>query len=465
MSRTWSRNLSEYSKLSRRELELRLAIEQHNLTFSQWYQLRKPADYGFPRHIKYLCDIADKVIKGELQNVAISMPPGHGKSQTITTRLPVYWAQRHPKDAIVFTGYSQDFADRELSRPAREMAAELGILDQSSNAMSTWRLTNGARLVARGVGSAPTGINPISLLVCDDPIKDRAQAESAIERGNIWDWWQGSIVQRFYPRTKAFVIATRWHHDDLIGRLQDQADSSWTFINLPAIAEENDALGRQPGEALWQEVKPLSFLEQVRQQMGEYNFQALFQGRPSIREGAIFKVDRFVYIDAADVPPMVELVRKWDVAASSGKGDWTAGVKLGKDAQGRIYILDVIRGQWASDQRNAMMQQVAQADGQQVRVVVPEDPGSAGKDAALNFIRLFNGYNIKAIRETGSKELRADGLASQVNAGNVALVRQPWNTAFVDELRQFPTGKNDDQVDAAAGAYNELFKTKNVWDW
>jgi predicted phage terminase large subunit-like protein len=331
--------------------------------------------------------------------------------------------------------------------------------------MEEWRLTNGARLVARGVGSAPTGINPISLLVCDDPIKDRAQAESAIERGNIWDWWQGSIVQRFYPRTKAFVIATRWHHDDLIGRLQDQADSSWTFINLPAIAEENDALGRQPGEALWQEVKPLSFLEQVRQQMGEYNFQALFQGRPSIREGAIFKVDRFAYIDSSELPPMVELVRKWDVAASSGKGDWTAGVKLGKDQAGRIYILDVIRGQWASDQRNAVMQQVAQADGQQVRIVVPEDPGSAGKDAALQFIRLFNGYNIKAVRETGSKELRADGLASQVNAGNVALVRGPWNAAFVDELRQFPTGKNDDQVDAAAGAYNELFKTKNVWDW
>jgi predicted phage terminase large subunit-like protein len=107
----------------------------------------------------------------------------------------------------------------------------------------------------------------------------------------------------------------------------------------------------------------------------------------------------------------------------------------------------------------------ARADGEQVRIVVPEDPGSAGKDAALNFIRLFNGYNIKAVRETGSKELRADGLAAQVNAGNVALVRGPWNTTFIEELRQFPTGKNDDQVDAGSGAYNELFKTKNVWDW
>jgi predicted phage terminase large subunit-like protein len=457
--------LNELSKLSRRELALRLAIEQHNLTFSQWYQLRKPTDYGFPRHIKYLCDIVDKVIRGELQNVAISMPPGHGKSQTITTRLPVYWGQRHPKDAIVFTGYSQDFADRNLSRPARELADELGVLDASSNAMSEWRLTNGARLVARGVGSAPTGINPISLLICDDPIKDRAQAESQIERSNIWDWWTGSVVQRFYPRTKAFVIATRWHHDDLIGRLQQQSDQNWTFINLPAIAEENDALGRQPGEALWPEVKPLEFLENVRQQMGEYNFQALFQGHPSVREGAIFKVDRFVYIDAADLPPMVELVRKWDVAASSGKGDWTAGVLLGKDAAGRIYILDAQRFQHSTDERNARMLATARADGEQVRIVVPEDPGSAGKDAALNFIRLFGGYNIKAVRETGSKELRADGLAAQVNAGNVALVRGPWNAAFIEELRQFPTGKNDDQVDAAAGAYNELFKTKNVWDW
>ena len=435
------------------------------LTFSQWYQIQKPKHYSYPRHVEYLCEIVDKTISGEYQNVAISLPPGHGKSDTITRRLPVYWGLSRPDDAIVFTGYSQDFADRELSRPARELAKELNILDESSNAMSTWRLTNGARLVARGVGSAPTGINPISLLVCDDPIKDRMQAESETERNNIWDWWTGSVVQRFFPRTKAFVIATRWHNDDLIGRLMEQGDPSWTFINLPAIAEANDQLGRAEGEALWPEVKPIEFLENVRRQMGEYNFQALFQGNPSIREGAIFKVANMNFVEVDELPPMVEKVRKWDVAASSGKGDYTAGVLIGKDANGRYYVLDVQRFQDSTDARNQKMLSTAQQDGTSVRIIVPEDPGSAGKDQALAYIRLLSGYNVKAIRETGSKETRADGFASQTNAGNVSLCRANWNSAFIEELRQFPTGKHDDQVDAVAGAFNELVSKNNVWNW
>jgi predicted phage terminase large subunit-like protein len=435
------------------------------LTFSQWFQTQKPKHYSFPKHIEYLCDIVDRTIAGEFQNVAVSLPPGHGKSQTITTRLPIYWGMRNPQDAIVFTGYSQDFANRNLSRPARELAKELNILDETSNAMDEWRLTNGARLVARGVGSAPTGINPISLLICDDPIKDRMQAESQTERNNIWDWWVGSVVQRFFPRTKAFVIATRWHHDDLIGRLQEQNDPSWTFINLPAIAEEDDPLGREVGEALWQDVKPLEFLENVRRQMGEYNFQALFQGHPSLRDGAIFKVEKAEYCDQGQLPQIVERVRKWDIAASHGKGDYTAGVLLGKDAGGKYYVLDVQRGQWATDERNARMLATAQQDGTSVKIVVPEDPGSAGKDQSLAFMRLLAGFNAKAVRETGSKETRADGFASQMNVGNVCLLRASWNSPFIEELRQFPTGKNDDQVDAVAGAFNELVARNNVWNW
>ncbi len=435
------------------------------LSFTDWYLEYKPAHYTFPKHVEYLCGIVDRVVKGELQNVAISLPPGHGKSQTITTKLPVYWGIRHPQDAIVFTGYSQSFADRNLSRPAKELAEEIGALDATSNAMEFWKLKNGARLVSRGVGSAPTGINPISLLVCDDPIKDRMQAESETERNNIWDWWTGSVVQRFYPRTKAFVIATRWHHDDLIGRLKAQNDPAWTFINLPAIAEANDALGREEGEALWPESKPIEFLERVRSQMGEYNFQALFQGNPSPRQGAIFKVDRLNFIEADDVPPLVNRVRKWDTAASSGKGDYTAGALLGKDNAGRFYLLDMQRFQEGTDQRNNRIVSTAQADGSGVKIVVPEDPGSAGKDQALMFIRMLQGYSVQAIRETGSKEVRADGFASQVNAGNVYIVRASWNSALVEELRQFPSGKYDDQVDAVAGAFHELSKRSDIWNW
>jgi predicted phage terminase large subunit-like protein len=153
------------------------------------------------------------------------------------------------------------------------------------------------------------------------------------------------------------------------------------------------------------------------------------------------------------------------VASSSGKGDYTVGVLLGKDSKGRIYVLDVVRGQLGTDERNNVMLQTAQKDGTNVRIVVPQDPGSAGKDMALQFTRLLSGYNVKALRETGSKTIRADGFASQVNAGNVAVVRGHWNNAFVEELRVFDKGVNDDQVDAASGAFNEMASVGNVWDW
>jgi hypothetical protein len=220
----------------------------------------------------------------------------------------------------------------------RELAREMGVLGDKATALDEWRFKNGARLVSRGVGSAPTGINPISLLVCDDPIKDRKQASSAVERDNIWQWWQGSIIQRFWPRTRAVVIATRWHEDDLIGRLKASGDDSWTFINLPAIAQENDPLGRMPGEALWPEAKPLAFLEKQRAAMGDYEFEAVFQGNPTPREGSFFKVDRFGFVDAA--PKGYRTVRRWDNAATAGSGDYTVGVKMtGPTDDGRFVVL------------------------------------------------------------------------------------------------------------------------------
>ncbi|HEX9950644.1 MAG TPA: hypothetical protein VGB53_02670 [Rubricoccaceae bacterium] len=161
----------------------------------------------------------------------------------------------------------------------------------------------GPPLVTRGVGNPPTGVNPISLLVADDPIKSRADAASATLRDNVWQWWTGSIIQRFWPRTRAVVIATRWHEDDLIGRLKKADDPAnggpgvWTFVNLPALAGD-DPLGREPGEALWPAAKPAPFLHALRCSMGAYEFEAVFQGNPTPRDGSLFKVGTFGYVDA-----------------------------------------------------------------------------------------------------------------------------------------------------------------------
>ena len=433
--------------------------------YPAWFARTLPAHYTVPAHIEYLCDQVQRLVTGEIQRLCISTPPGHSKSETVTRRLPAYWARLHPRDVIVQTGYSQRFTEKHLSYPTREIAREAGVLASNATALDEWEFSNGARLVARGVGSAPTGVNPISLLVCDDPIKDRAQAQSEVERENVWQWWTGSIVQRFWPRTRAVVIATRWHENDLIGRLKEQDDPAnggpgeWTFINLPALAEEDDPLGREVGEALWPEAKPAAFLRKLRGEMGAYDFEALFQGNPTPREGSTFKVSKLSYIDAADVPARsdgLRLCRAWDLAATEGGGDYTAGVLLGRDAEGFTYVLDVVRGQWDASERNARLVETAQRDG----VGRPHSPAprsgagreGAGAEPHPAPLRLHRQDRARY----GSKEVRADPFAAQVNGGNVRLVRAVWNAAYVEEHRAFPAGAHDDTVDAEADAFAEI---------
>ena len=448
-------------------------------SYLDWYRTTVPdhwldEDGAPPAHIEYLCGLIQDVVDGKVQRLAVSLPPGHGKSETITRRLPIYWGRLYPDDVVVQTGYSQRFAEKHLSYPTRELARELGVLSSDATALDDWEFSTGARLVARGVGSAPTGVNPIGLLTCDDPIKDRAQASSAVERENIWAWWTGSIIQRFWPRTRALIVATRWHEDDLIGRLMAQeaalpeGDRTWTFVNLPALATEDgdgtspDPLGREPGEALWPGGKPRLFLEALRREMGEREFEAVNQGNPTPREGNQFKVGRLGYVDVGELPEMDAVCRAWDLAATEGAGDHTAGVKVGRGVDGLFYVLDVVRGQWDSAKRNKRMRETAARDGRAVPIHLPQDPGQAGKDQAASLVRMLAGLPVTAETVSGSKETRADPLAAQVNAGadgelgNVRLVRAGWNGAFEEELRQFPAGAHDDQVDAASDAFNEV---------
>lgn len=219
-------------------------------------------------------------------------------------------------------------------------------------------------------------------------------------------------------------------------------------------------MGREFGQALWPEAKPIEFLEAQRLAMGDYEFQALFQGNPSPREGSFFKVGMIEFMDAR--PAGMREFRAWDVAATEGGGDYTAGVRMGVTADGHYVISDVVRGQWDTAERNRQMRLTAELDGVKVAQCVPEDPGSGGKDAAKAFVRLLAGFSVKTRRPSADKETRADPLSSQLNAGNVRVVRGDWNRAFVEELRQFPMGKHDDQVDAAADAFNELSGTREL---
>jgi predicted phage terminase large subunit-like protein len=261
------------------------------------------------------------------------------------------------------------------------------------------------------------------------------------------------------------LIQTRWHQDDLAGRILADAEQGehWDVISLPAIAEEDDPLGRDPGAALWPERFSEEALDLIRRSVGSYFWAAMYQQSPVPIGGEIFKQEWFRYADS--VPENADrVVRYWDKAATAGGGDFSCGVLI-LSHDGRFFVADVIRGQWSPHRRNQVIEATTTADGErfgkrQLQIFVEQEPGSGGKESALLTIRQLAGYRVKADRPTGDKSTRALPLAAQFEAGNVFLVRAPWNRSFMDELCTYPHGRHDDQVDAAAGAFAQAAKKR-----
>lgn len=291
-------------------------------------------------------------------------------------------------------------------------------------------------------------------LIVDDPYASPQEAYSELVRQSVWTFWEDSARPRLNERSNVVVMFHRYHEDDIAGKLH--AAGGWEMHRFSAIADEDTTLpeappGRAEGDILSARFSPAYYADQ---QENGYAWLSQFQGRPTSKEGLFFKVGQLEIVEAP--PAGLTSVRAWDFGATAGAGDPTAGVKLGTRYDGIYYVQDVVWGRWATDERDANVRQTAALDGRHVRIRGAQDPGQAGKDQALAFTRMLAGYTVKTVRVSGPKETRADPLSSQINAGNVKLVRGSWNARFIEELRQFPLGANDDQVDATADAFEEL---------
>jgi predicted phage terminase large subunit-like protein len=251
---------------------------------------------------------------------------------------------------------------------------------------------------------------------------------------------------------------TRWHEDDLAGRLLLIEAERWRVLSLPALAAAEDPLGRAPGEPLWPEWESAAELADKRRTLGERDWSALYQQDPRPAEGALFRVQRIPILDVA--PAGGRAARGWDLAATEAIGtsdpDWTVGLKLGRLGDGTFVVLDVARLRGGPDEVEAAIINTAGVDGRDVLIGLPQDPGQAGKGQVRYLARRLTGFRVEASLETGDKATRAAPVASQVNIGNVGLVRAPWNRALLDELAAFPSGRHDDQVDALARAFGVL---------
>jgi predicted phage terminase large subunit-like protein len=413
---------------------------------------------------EYVEQRLEDVTFGRIRKLMLSVPPQHGKSSLVTERYPVYAIDRTGgRTRVIIGGYNQDFA-RRFGRKTKKLASECGIVTtadkDTSKGQAEWETPQGGGVVSVGVGSGVTG-RPGDLIIIDDPVKSREEAESAAYRERCWNWYTDDLYSRLQQDGSIILIMTRWHEDDLAGRILASEDGpNWTVINLPAEAEDNDPLGRQPGEPLCPERFDSEALQDKRRVMGSYGWSALYQGRPAPREGGFFKRQWFEIVDAT--PANAIRVRYWDLAASQDTGDWTVGTLMSKTPEGLYYVEDVQRAQLTPRGVEQLVKQTAAMDGRNVKIWMEQEPGSSGKMVIDTYSRLLAGYSFHGNHPTGPKELRADPFSAQCEAGNVKLKKAQWNGAWLDEACNFPNGAHDDQVDSASAAFDKLSNRRAV---
>lgn len=412
------------------------------------------------RHHRLMMRQLERVASGAIDRLLVLMPPGSAKSTYASLLFPAWWFTRHPTSSMIAASHTAELADhfgRNLRNLVREHGEALNYgLARDNQAAHRFRTTQRGEYFATGIHGAVTG-RRADLVVIDDPIKSHAAADSAQAREHLWNWYRAELVTRLKPGGRIVLVMTRWHEDDLGGRLLASGDD-WTTLRLPALAEADDPLRRQPGAALWPQWESRAALERKRETVGSRVWQALYQQAPRPDEGALFPVARIAIADAA--PDTQRCVRAWDLAATeavSGKDpDWTVGLKLAADAQGGHTILDVIRFRGGPYDVSETILRTAQQDGRAVTIGLPQDPGQAGKQQVDWLTRQLAGYRVVASPETGAKLTRATPVAAQVEAGRMSVLRASWNHVLLDELRDFPHGRKDDQVDALARAYSMM---------
>ncbi len=408
-----------------------------------------------------------RLIMAELENVAagrtdrlmLLLPPGSAKSTYASLVFPPWWLARHPHSSVIATSHTASLA-RHFGRGVRTLvethAARLGYgLDPGSRAAHRFATTAGSEYYATGVRGPITG-RRADLILIDDPVKSQAEADSPAARDQLWNWFRSDLVTRLKPGGRIVLIMTRWHPDDLGGRIAEGSDP-WRVLRLPALAEPGDPLGREPGAALWPDWEDEAALARKRALLGERSFAALFQQAPRPRLGRLFHPAKILVQDEL---PTTGAVRAWDLAATAeARGrdpDFTVGLKLGRDWAGGYVVLDVVRFRGGPHEVEQAIAATAAADGPHVAIGLPQDPGQAGRAQIRYLTGRLAGHRVVSSPETGAKETRAMPVASQVNAGNVSLRRAPWNRAFLEELQDFPDGTKDDQVDALSRAFAML---------
>ncbi len=424
-----------------------------------------------PPHITLLNQKALDIAGGRCKRLLISMPPRHGKSEFISKALPAWYLGTFPDRRVILASYEADFAS-SFGAAARDMLADTahifgdGPVGGRNAARDEWYTTKGGAMYTAGVGGAITGKGG-NLIIADDLIKNALEAQSETIRARVKDWFKTTLFTRLEPGAALIVVMTRWHEEDLIGYIQEEyPDEGWEVIRIPAIAEDNDPLGRAEGEALWPERYNEATLKSIETTLGPYWWASMYQQRPAPAKGSIFNMEWFKYIDqypaAADI---FALWWSWDCAAKTEESNDHSVGGLWAITNIGFCLLSVVKGRWEFPDLLRMVTECALStniSGKTTSGILVEDK-SAGQQiiqqmkGGLRDEQKRMGVPIVHIPVIGfdsklnshDKVLRARLASPQIATGKVYLLRgAPWVLPYLMEMTAFRVGvKVDDQVD------------------
>lgn len=400
-------------------------------------------------HIKYIeSRILNSLYNGGGRFI-VTVPPRHGKSEFISKWIPCWYLDTFSDRNIILTSYGDDLASsfgRFVRNHFEQNELAMARLKQDSQSANRFETTNGGGMVATGIGGPITGRGG-HLLLIDDPYKNWEEANSAKVRQSVRDWFDTTFYTRQEPGATIILLQTRWHHDDLAGYLMREHSDKWEVINLPALAEENDKLGRSPGEALCPQRYDTEALESIKNGLSDQHWQSLYQQRPTKKGGEIFKREWWKYYDS--VPTNItHRVQFWDTAQKPGlTNDYSVCATWGKAHEG-YYLLDLFRAKLeAPELEQAIVQQYYKHRPHAVQI---EDKSSGS--SMIQYLRRGTAIPVLAYDpKQKDKQLRAIEATPLIRSGRCFLPRQaPWLSDFMIEHEQFPNAAHDDQVDSVS---------------
>lgn len=429
-------------------------------------------NYRMNWHHQLLCEYLDKLERKEIRRLMVFMPPRHGKSELVSRKFPAFLLGRKPDTSIISCSYAADLAsrmNRDVQRLIDSLEYEKLFPDSrlfGKNIRSTARgsfLRNsdifeivGHRGVYRsaGVGGGITGMGG-EYIIIDDPIKNREEADSATYRDKVYDWYTSTLYTRLEKDGCILLTLTRWHEDDLAGRLLKASESGadqWTILELPAVCEfpKKPYDVRQEGEALWKWKYDEQALVKMKATVGSRDWAALYQQHPTPGEGGTFKREWWQFYRTLP-DGLYDYVQSWDCTFKDAQSsDYVVGQVWARKGSSR-YLLDQVRGRMSFTETLRAIRSLSAKWPQAIRKLVED---KANGTAVIDVLRKEI-PGLIPVEPEGGKIVRANAVTAVAEAGNVYLPDPsiaPWVHDFVEEHAVFPNGANDDQVDAQTQA-------------